>query len=79
MQQITASGRKLDVGLGWYRRRSGRPMRARHLEHLGGGGGFWNLMRLFPDLGAAVIVRGNATGYDHQRIAAAALDSLAVV
>lgn len=75
MQQITASGRKLDVGLGWFRRRSDRPMKVRYLEHLGGGGGFWNMMRLFPDLGAGVIVMGNATSYDHQRIAFAALDT----
>jgi hypothetical protein len=54
-------------------------MRACHLEHLGGGGGFWNMIRLFRALGAAVIVMGYATGYDHQRTAAAALDSLAVV
>lgn len=78
MQEITARGRKLEVGLGWFRRRSDRPMNVRYLEHLGGGGGFWNMMRVFPELAAGVIVMGNATSYDHQRIAFAALDALAI-
>ncbi len=74
MQAITARGRKLDVGLGWFRRHSDRPSHERYLEHLGGGGGFFNMMRIHPDRGVGVIVMGNATGYDHQAVAAAALD-----
>lgn len=70
MQEIRASGRKLDAGLGWYRRHSesgGEP----HLEHLGGGGGFFSMMRIYPRAGTGVVVMGNATRYDHRRVAAA--------
>jgi hypothetical protein len=38
----------------------------------GAGGGFFNMMPLFPELKAGVVVMGNATSYDHQRIARAA-------
>jgi len=73
MQTIQASGRKLDVGLGWYRRRSGGASGGQHLEHLGGGGGFWNMMRICPDRRLGVVVMGSVTGYDHQQVADAAL------
>ena len=63
----------MDVGLGWFRRRSDRDLGEPYLEHLGGGGGFFNMMRLFPRLSLGVVVMGNATAYDHQRIAEAAL------
>jgi CubicO group peptidase (beta-lactamase class C family) len=70
MQRIAARGRRLEVALGWYRR--GRPQPGqRHLEHLGGGAGFWNMMRLYPDLGLGVVTMGNATRYDHEAIARA--------
>ncbi len=71
MQTIQARGRKLDVGLGWFRRHSDHPSDERYLEHLGGGGGFFNMMRIHPDRHTGVTVMGNATSYDHQRIAAA--------
>ena len=51
MQTITARGRKLDVGLGWFRRHSDQKSSETYLEHLGGGGGFFNMMR---NLGGAV-------------------------
>jgi hypothetical protein len=75
MQKITARGRKLDVGLGWFRRRADREIGTPYLEHLGGGGGFFNMMRLFPELEAGVVVMGNATSYDNQRIARAAIEA----
>jgi CubicO group peptidase (beta-lactamase class C family) len=70
MQRIQASGRKLDVGFGWFRRGADRAQ-ADHLEHLGGGGGFWNMMRLYPARGLGVLAMGNATTYDHERVAEA--------
>jgi CubicO group peptidase (beta-lactamase class C family) len=73
MQTITAAGRKLDVGLGWFRRHSDRRSAERYWEHLGGGGGFFNMMRIYPAWGVGVLVMGNATSYDHQAIAAAAI------
>lgn len=72
MQTIQVTGRKLDVGLGWFRRHSDRPSEERHLEHLGGGGGFFNMMRIYPDRRTGITVMGNATSYDHQAIASAA-------
>ena len=75
MQTIQASGRKLEAGFGWFRRgREGSRNKA-HLEHLGGGGGFWNMMRIYPERGVGVLAMGNATSYDHEAIARAALGS----
>jgi hypothetical protein len=69
MRELSASGRQLDVGLGWFRRRRSRSAAEPHVEHLGGGAGFWNVMRLFPHLRAGVVVMGNATRFDHEEIA----------
>ena len=73
MRQLTAHGRKLRVGLGWFNRNS-EPASAQFVEHLGGGGGFWNMMRLYPEHKLGVLAMGNTTSYDHQRIADAALN-----
>ena len=75
MQTITARGRKLEVGLGWFHRYRDRDIGTPYLEQLGGGGGFFNMMRLLPELEAGVVVMGNATSYDHQRIARAAVEA----
>jgi CubicO group peptidase (beta-lactamase class C family) len=71
MRELSARGRRLDVGLGWFRRRQARPAAEPHVEHLGGGAGFWNVMRFFPRLRAGVVVMGNATTFDHEEIARA--------
>ncbi len=73
MQTINARGRRMDVGLGWFRRHDEGPGGESHLEHLGGGGGFFNMMRILPGRHRGVVVMGNATSYDHRRVAAAAL------
>ena len=75
MQRLAMHGRKLDVGLGWFRRRGDRDLGTPYVEHLGGGGGFFNMMRLFTDRALGVVVMGNATAYDHQRIAQAVLEA----
>lgn len=72
MQTVQARGRGLDVGYGWFRRGADRE-RAEFWEHLGGGGGFWNMIRVYPECGVGVVCMGNATRYDHDAIAAAAL------
>lgn len=69
MQQTTARGRKLDVGLGWFHRHSDPPSAARYWEHLGGGGGFFNMMRTYPELKLGLIAMGNATNWDHLKLA----------
>ena len=71
MRHIIASGRNLQVGLGWFRR--GRHPDDRFVEHLGGGAGFWNCMRSYPDQAFGVVIMGNATTYDHHPIAEALL------
>jgi CubicO group peptidase (beta-lactamase class C family) len=68
MRVITPRGGPLDVGLGWYRPAGRDPT---FVEHLGGGSGFWNVIRLYPDAGLGVVVMGNATRYDHEAILAA--------
>jgi hypothetical protein len=73
MQTRVAEGRQLDVGLGWFRRHSDPSSAERYWEHLGGGAGFWTMMRVYPDRGLGVVTMGNATAYDHKRLAAAVL------
>jgi len=72
MQQTTARGRKLDVGLGWFHRHSDPPDSANYWEHLGGGGGFFNTMRIYPGLKLGLIGMGNVTNWDHLRLLGAA-------
>ena len=47
---------------------SGHPARTR-AGYLGGGAGFFNVMRLYPSLGIGVVVMGNATTYDIDAVA----------
>jgi CubicO group peptidase (beta-lactamase class C family) len=74
MRTIQARGKGIEVGLGWYRR-GDDPDRG-FVEHLGGGAGFWTCMRLYPDHDVGVVVMGNATSYDHDAIATAAVAPL---
>jgi len=71
MRTIVARGKGFHAGLGWYRRGSGPD--DGYVEHLGGGAGFWNCMRLHERDGIGVVVMGNATSYDHEMIVTAAL------
>ncbi len=75
MQQTTARGRKLDVGLGWFRRHSDPPDSGHYWEHLGGGGGFFNTMRTYPELKLSLVAMGNATNWDHLRLVGAAIQA----
>jgi CubicO group peptidase (beta-lactamase class C family) len=68
MQTVRARGRKLDVGYGWFRRGPDRAT-AEFWEHLGGGGGFWNMMRVYPRRNVGILTMGNATAYDHDLVA----------
>jgi CubicO group peptidase (beta-lactamase class C family) len=74
MQRIQASGRKIEVGFGWFRRGRDGSRDPAYLEHLGGGGGFWNMMRIYPEQRVGVLAMGNSTSYDHESVAQAALD-----
>jgi CubicO group peptidase (beta-lactamase class C family) len=68
MQRLTARGRRLDVGLGWFHRRGDPKRGPRYWEHLGGGGGFFNTMRIYPGLGLGLVAMGNRTSWDYQRV-----------
>ena len=74
MQTIKTSGRRLEVGLGWFRR--GTQPRPGFVEHLGGGAGFWNCMRIYPARGLGCVVMGNATSYDHGSILQAGVEAV---
>jgi CubicO group peptidase (beta-lactamase class C family) len=68
MQRITPRGGKRDFGLGWFRAHEGRGRRPAFVEHLGGGAGFWNVMRVYPEESLGVVVMGNTTSYDHESV-----------
>ena len=67
MRTISSPGKPVDLGLGWYRKpntAAGPP----HVEHLGAGGGYYNAMRIYPDLDLGLVVMANTTArYDHER------------
>ena len=68
MAHVTMPGKPYDLGLGWFRHRSaGDP---NHIEHLGGGAGFWNVIRLYPDRKLGVVIMSNTTRrWDLERLA----------
>lgn len=61
MRDIRHRGRPVDTGLGWFRTPQSRKKGLDVVEHLGGGVGFYNLMRLQPEKHSGVVVMGNAT------------------
>ena len=77
MRDVRLEGKPYDLGLGWFRPRRDRARSSgpdAYVEHFGGGGGFWNVLRLYPERGLGVAVMGNTTHrYDVGAIADAAL------
>ncbi len=72
MRDISAPGKPFDLGLGWFRKPTAAQTAA--VEHLGAGGGFYNAMRLYPDLGLGIVAMANTTkAWDH----ASLFDSIA--
>jgi CubicO group peptidase (beta-lactamase class C family) len=67
MQRVSARGTKLNVGLGWFQRRAAGPS-PDYLEQLGGGAGFFNIMRIYPRESFGIVVMGNSTNYDIEYI-----------
>ena len=68
MQRVTPRGGKRDFGLGWFRSHEAKERRLAFVEHLGGGAGFWNVMRVYPEESLGVVMMGNRTSYDHESI-----------
>ena len=73
MRDIRFRGRHIDVGLGWFRPSSARDAAVPFVQHLGGGAGFYNVLRIYPTRGIGIVVMGNATKYDIDAVVAAAL------
>jgi CubicO group peptidase (beta-lactamase class C family) len=74
MRTLTTKGTKLTTGLGWWRRHEADDGSGL-VEHLGGGGAYRNLMRLYPASGQAVVMFGNLTSYPVEHLTAAVLAS----
>lgn len=74
MQQPTARGRKLDVALGWFHRRGEDDDGPWYWEHLGGGAGFFNTMRIYPELKLGLVAMGNLTSWNYRTLAHAVVD-----
>ena len=74
MRTLTTNGTRLTTGLGWWRRHEADDGSGL-VEHLGGGGAYRNLMRLYPDSGRAVVMFGNLTSYPVEQLTAAVLTS----
>ena len=69
MRHIDTPGKKIDVGQGWFRKAEHRTSTPPHVEHLGAGGGFFNVMRLYPSLGLGFVVMTNTTSpYAHHEL-----------
>jgi CubicO group peptidase (beta-lactamase class C family) len=73
MRDIVVPGRRFDLGLGWFRPANHRRDDPPFVEHLGGGAGFFNLLRIYPTRGIGIVVMGNATRYDIDAVAELAL------
>ena len=73
MQRIETPGKKFDLGLGWFRRHSDSRRGRTHLEHLGGGGGYGTVMRLYPDRGLGIVAMANVSSqhFKYERLTAA--------
>ncbi|HUK62357.1 MAG TPA: serine hydrolase domain-containing protein [Dongiaceae bacterium] len=69
MRVIASPGDRFDLGLGWFRPANRRGVAPAFVEHLGGGAGFYNVMRLYPDRGIGIAIMGNATSYDLDALA----------
>ena len=74
MRRITTSGGGNDFGLGWFVPTNQRQADPHFVEHLGGGAGFFNVIRIYPSLGLGAVVMGNATGYNLDAVANLALE-----
>ena len=77
MRDIRVPGKRFDLGLGWFRPSNARGAEPPFVEHLGGGAGFFNVIRIYPTRGVGVAVMGNATKYDIDAVASLAIGPIA--
>jgi CubicO group peptidase (beta-lactamase class C family) len=57
------AGKRYDLGLGWFQP-TGSAADPPFVEHLGGGAGFFNVMRAYPTVDVGAVLVGNATRYN---------------
>ena len=74
MRDIDIEGKRFDLGLGWFRPAEDREARPAFVQHLGGGAGFFNVMRIYPKLNIGAVVMGNSTRYDLDAVARLAIE-----
>jgi hypothetical protein len=72
MHHITPRGGPLDFGLGWFRHHDNRRT-STFVEHLGGGSGFFSVLRLYPGRRLGIALMGNTSRYNHEMILTAVL------
>jgi hypothetical protein len=60
-------------GLGWFRSREAWHKHPTFIEHLGGGAGSWNVMRIYPEESFGGVIMDNTTSHDHESILEAIL------
>jgi len=70
MQRISSKGDKLNSGFGWNRWHS-NVEDAQYVQQIGGGAGFFNIMRIYPEESSGIVVMGNSTNYDIEQIISA--------
>ena len=73
MRHVTVTEKRYDLGLGWFRPASQRDADPPFVEHLGGGAGFFNLVRIYPAQAVGIAIMGNTTNYDIDAVARLAL------
>ena len=73
MRHVTVTGKRYDLGLGWFRPASQRYADPPFGERHGGGAGFFNLIRIYPAQAVGIAIMGNATNYPIDAIARLAL------
>jgi CubicO group peptidase (beta-lactamase class C family) len=61
MRTLVSRGRSFDHATGWFRDRTRRAEIGCHWEHYGTGAGYWNIARIYPDLGLGVVIMTNST------------------
>jgi CubicO group peptidase (beta-lactamase class C family) len=61
MRTITATGKRFDHGIGWFRKPTDAGRTPAFVEHYGTGGGYWNAMRTYPSRRLALVAMTNTT------------------
>jgi CubicO group peptidase (beta-lactamase class C family) len=67
--QMSTTGEPLGFGLSWFVEPDKKHP---FVEHAGGGAGLWDLMRLYPKDGVAIVMMSNGSGWDRDRMVDAA-------